>query len=301
MKNYENLQIRPFHPTDHDYHALIQMNRFRNPDEQLTLDLVRLEDAEFHEAFTAVRVLGEIDGQVVAQGSHYYEPGSKKIQFAFYVVPAWQETAVPAQIHRYLLDEIAQLHPEKIVSEPPENETFRTKLLEADGFRLLMRFPRSALDVRQVQLADYANMLATVQQQGIRKPGHRSRVVPQGLHEPPPLRHQRSDQRRLVHTLQRNPLLAGQHQAGEIDLVGVLPACPDQRRQHQTQPSPSVRVERLEEWREAALRPTRPPTNAGAQPNRRRPTAHRAAAAIRRSDQPDLQGPRRSTAAAIGR
>lgn len=168
MKNHENLQIRPFHPTDHDYHALIQMNRFRNPDEQLTLDLVRLEDAEFHEEFTAVRVLGEIDGQVVAQGSHFHEPGSKKMQFAFYVVPAWQETAVPAQMHRYLLQEIAQLHPEKIVSEPPENETFRTKLLEADGFELMMRFPRSSLDVRQVQLADYADMLATVQQQGIR-------------------------------------------------------------------------------------------------------------------------------------
>lgn len=168
MKNRENLQIRPFHPADHDYHALIQMNRFRNPDEQLTLDLVRLEDAEFHEEFTAVRVLGEIEGQVVAQGSHYYEPGSKKIQFAFYVVPAWQETAVPAQMHHYLLAEIAQLHPEKIVSEPPENESFRTKLLEADGFELMMRFPRSSLDVRQVQLADYANMLATVQQQGIR-------------------------------------------------------------------------------------------------------------------------------------
>ncbi|MCB8948496.1 MAG: GNAT family N-acetyltransferase [Ardenticatenaceae bacterium] len=168
MKNQENLRIRPFHPTDDDYNALIQMNQFRNPDEQLTVEILRLEDAEFFAEFTAVRFLGEIDGQVVAQGSHYHEPGSKQVQFALYVVPAWQETAVPAHMHRYLLDEITQLQPEKIVSEPPENETFRTQLLEADGFDLLMRFPRSSLAVHQVQLADYADVLTTVQQQGIR-------------------------------------------------------------------------------------------------------------------------------------
>ncbi|MCA9942147.1 MAG: hypothetical protein KC449_01635 [Anaerolineales bacterium] len=168
MKSAENLRIRPFQATDHDYTALIQMNQFRNPDEQLTLDIVRLEDAEFQEEFTAVRVLGELDGQVVAQGSHYHKPGSKQIQFALYVVPAWQETAVPAQMHNYLLAEIAKMQPEKVVSEPPENETFRTRLLEADDFQLLMRFPRSSLDVGQVNLDDYAGVLQTVQQQGIR-------------------------------------------------------------------------------------------------------------------------------------
>ena len=168
MKSAENLRIRPFQATDHDYTALIQMNQFRNPDEQLTLDIVRLEDAEFQEEFTAVRVLGELDGQVVAQGSHYHKPGSKQIQFALYVVPAWQETAVPAQMHNYLLAEIAKMQPEKVVSEPPENETFRTRLLEADDFQLLMRFPRSSLDVRQVNLDDYAELLQTVREQGIR-------------------------------------------------------------------------------------------------------------------------------------
>jgi hypothetical protein len=40
-------------------------------------------------------------------------------------------------------------------------------LLEADGFELLMRFPRSSLDVRQVQLADFADVLQTVQRQGV--------------------------------------------------------------------------------------------------------------------------------------
>lgn len=168
MKNVENLQIRPFQITDHDYHALIQMNQFRNPDEQLTVAILRQEDAAFHDEFTAVRVLGEINGQVVARGDHWREPDSKQHHFAVYVVPDWQETAVPTQMHRYLLAEIGKLQPAKIVSEPPENETFCTKLLEADGFELLMRFPRSSLDVRQVQLADYADVLATVQRQGIR-------------------------------------------------------------------------------------------------------------------------------------
>lgn len=168
MPSEEQLTIRPFQPTDHDYQTLIQMNQFRNPDEQLTLEIVRQEDAAFQGEFTAVRVLGELDGQVVARGDYWHEPESRDVHFAVYVLPAWQETAVPAHLHRHLLDEIAKLQPEKIVSEPPENEVFHTSLLEADGFELLMRFPRSKLDVTQVQTADYADVLETVQQQGIR-------------------------------------------------------------------------------------------------------------------------------------
>ncbi|WP_420641137.1 GNAT family N-acetyltransferase [Candidatus Leptofilum sp.] len=162
------LKIRPFQPTNDDYNALIQMNRFRNPDEQLTVAILRQDDAAFFDEFTAVRVLGELGGQVVARGTHYHKPGAKQVQFALYVLPDWQETAVPTQMHRYLLAEIARLQPTKIVSEPPENETFRTKLLEADDFKLMMRFPRSALDVRQVRLADYEAMMASVREQGIR-------------------------------------------------------------------------------------------------------------------------------------
>ncbi|WP_420628892.1 GNAT family N-acetyltransferase [Candidatus Leptofilum sp.] len=162
------LKIRPFQPTDHDYNALIQMNRFRNPDDQVTVAVLRREDSEFFKEYTAVRVLGELDGDIVARGSYYYKSGSNQVHFALYVLPEWQETAVPAQMHRYLLAEIGKLQPTKIVSEPPENETFRTKLLEADGFELMMRFPRSSLDVRQVQLADYESLLENVRQQGIR-------------------------------------------------------------------------------------------------------------------------------------
>ena len=164
----ENLRIRPFQPNAHDYNALIHLNTFRNPAEVVTVEILRQEDKEFAGEYTAVRVLGEIEGQVVARGDHWHEPGATQHHFAIYVVPDWQETAVPPQMHRCLLDEIAKLQPAKIVSEPPENETFRTKLLAADGFDLLMRFPRSSLDVRQVRLAEYEQLLDAVQQQGIR-------------------------------------------------------------------------------------------------------------------------------------
>ena len=163
-----NLQIRPFQSNDQDYDALIQMNVFRNPDEVVTREILRQDDAEFTAENTVVRVLGEIDGQVIAQGDFWHEPGSKEVRFAFYVVPTWQETAVPTQMHQYLLTEVAKLQPEKVISEPKESELFRTSLLEADGFQLLMRFPRSELDVTQVKTADYAPVLTAVQQQGIR-------------------------------------------------------------------------------------------------------------------------------------
>jgi GNAT superfamily N-acetyltransferase len=164
----EKLRIRPFLSNDHDYNALIHMNAYHNPDEVVTIAILREDDAEFRREYTAVRVLGEMDGQVVAWGDYWHEPKSRQIHFALYVVPAWQETAIPAQMHRYLLTEIEKLQPRKIASEPKEDETFRAKLLTDDGFQFLMRFPRSALDVNQVKLADYEPVLASVQQQGIR-------------------------------------------------------------------------------------------------------------------------------------
>ncbi len=164
----KNLQIRPFQPNDHDYKALIHLNTFRNPAEVVTVEIFRQEDKEFAGEFTAVRVLGEIEGQVVACGDYWHEPGSRQLHFALYVVPVWQETAVPAQMHRYLLAEIEKLQPKKIVSEPKEDEAFRIQLLAADGFQFLMRFPRSSLDVNQVQAADHEPVLDAVRQQGIR-------------------------------------------------------------------------------------------------------------------------------------
>jgi mycothiol synthase len=164
----ENLRIRPFQPNDHDYNALIQINTFHHPDEQLTVEILRQEDAEFNKEYSAVRVLGEIDGQAIARGDYWHEPGLRQLHFALYVMPAWQETAVPAQMHRYLLAEIEKLQPKKIVSEPKEDEAFRTQLLAADGFQFLMRFPRSSLDVNQVQTADHEPVLDAVRQQGIR-------------------------------------------------------------------------------------------------------------------------------------
>lgn len=168
MKNLENLWIRPFQATDQDYMALIEMNKFRNPDEIVTVEILRRDDAEFTSTFQAVRVLGELNSEVVARGDYFHKPDSRNYHFVFYVTPAWQETAVPAQMHRYLLAEIAKHQPQKVVSEPPENEQFRITLLEADGFDLLMRFPRSSLDMRQVNPADYESVLHNVRQQGIR-------------------------------------------------------------------------------------------------------------------------------------
>ena len=135
------LKIRPFTATDSDYNTLIEMNKFRNPDDVVTVEMLRSDDTYFTKTNQAVRVLGELDGSVVARGDYWHEPDSNEYFFAVYVVPTWQETAVPQQMHHYLLSEIGKHQPEKIVSEPLEDETFRVNLLEADGFDLLMPLP----------------------------------------------------------------------------------------------------------------------------------------------------------------
>ena len=162
-----NLQIRPFQAADHDYTALIQMNRFHKPDEQVTIDIYRQEDKSFTRNYKTERVLGELNGEIVARGDYWHEPDSRKHHFALYVVPASQETAVPAQMQQYLLHQIEKMEPHKVASEPLEDEHYRIQLLEASGFELMMRFPRSAQDVGHVNLVDYEPVLTAVQQLGI--------------------------------------------------------------------------------------------------------------------------------------
>ncbi len=163
------MQIQPFNHTDADYAALIALTKLLDPELHLTIDLLRAEEAEFTARNQVTRVLGLVGQEVVASGLYWQstQASTEPYHFSLSVHPAYQASDLPAQLHQYLLDCIAQAHPTAIVSQAKEDDHYRTRLLEASDFVLKMRFPRSRLDVTGVDPAAYADRRAQLAAEGI--------------------------------------------------------------------------------------------------------------------------------------
>ncbi|MGB1251755.1 MAG: hypothetical protein ACPG8W_14145 [Candidatus Promineifilaceae bacterium] len=162
------MNIRPFDFTNADYTALLSIHQTLQPKVMLTIALLQEQDAEVSADNELIRVVGEIDNQVIAFGSYWYSPSDDEPhQFSLHVQPDFQNGTVPSQLHRYLLSKIEETQPRAIVSEPKENEEYRIQLLEADNFQLKMRFPRSEQSVNKLDLTKYDELIAQLEAQGI--------------------------------------------------------------------------------------------------------------------------------------
>lgn len=161
------MEIRPFQATDEQYNDILAIHREVRSEEQLTVTMMRQNDDGVE---TLVRFLCEENGSTVAHGAYSREWGDEEngYRFSLFALPEWQNGRVPAQLQAHLLNELKGHNPTKIISEPTEDETYRTKLLEEAGFELKMRFPRSQLRVAQFNTADYNHFVHQFANQNIR-------------------------------------------------------------------------------------------------------------------------------------
>jgi GNAT superfamily N-acetyltransferase len=162
------MKIQPLQDTNEDYAALVDLRRLLEPEDQLTIDLLRDEDREFAAENQVVRVLGKLDNQLIASGVCWHSSlsANEPFHFSFHVHPDYQNGSVPGQMQGYLLSRIERSQPAAIVSEAKENELYRTRLLEDSNFELKMRLPRSQLDVIRFDTAAYNDLMAQLVHQG---------------------------------------------------------------------------------------------------------------------------------------
>lgn len=161
------MKIRPFTPTDESYQAIIEIIQSIDPDEHPTVDTIRQSDESRAKRQTFKRYLGEAEGQIVTHGSWRQDEGDS-YQFSFFIKPALQQSQMPKRMHDHLMAEMMAQNPKAIVSEPREDETYRIKQLEADGFELKMRFPRSHLNVQRFDSSPYQQHREKLEAEGIR-------------------------------------------------------------------------------------------------------------------------------------
>jgi hypothetical protein len=63
------MNIRPFQSTNKDYAALLAIHKLPQPEDQLTVEMLRKQDEEFSANHAFARILGEVDNQIVAHGA----------------------------------------------------------------------------------------------------------------------------------------------------------------------------------------------------------------------------------------
>ena len=163
------MNIRPFQSTDRDYAALLAIHTLLQPEDQLTVEMLRKQDEEFSANHAFARILGEVDNQIVAHGAYWHasNEADEPHQFSLFVRPDYQNGRLPGLMQTYLLSKIAEQQPAVIASEAKEDERYRMDLLEVDNFKLKMRFPRSQLQVELFDVTVYDDLMAQLGQQGI--------------------------------------------------------------------------------------------------------------------------------------
>jgi GNAT superfamily N-acetyltransferase len=161
------MNIRPFQSTNKDYAALLAIHKLLQPEDQLTVEMLRNQDDEFSANHAFVRILGEVDNQIVAHGAYWHSflAADEPYQFSLFVHPDYQNGRLPGLMQTYLLSKIAEQQPAVIASEAKEDEKYRTHLLEAANFKLKMRFSRSQLQVEMFDVTVYDDLIAQLGQQ----------------------------------------------------------------------------------------------------------------------------------------
>lgn len=163
------LTIRPFNKTDEDFAALIAINELLEPAEKLTIEMLRRSDEYYIEAYGFLtRYMVEVDGRVVGSGLYFPSEDDKNtLIFSMHIQPDFQATDVPAQLQAFLLNQIDAHHPQKVAAEPREDHPYRVRLLEDAGFKLLMRFPRSQMDVTDFDATSYQPIFDRLRAQAV--------------------------------------------------------------------------------------------------------------------------------------
>jgi GNAT superfamily N-acetyltransferase len=85
------MNTRPFHATNKDYAALLAIHALLQPEDQLTVEMLRKQDEEFSANHAFVRILGEVDNQIVTYGAYWRSSiaADEPHQFSWFAHPEY--------------------------------------------------------------------------------------------------------------------------------------------------------------------------------------------------------------------
>jgi len=147
----EKLTIRPFQETDEEYQAITAIwNAAVRPDLPRPEQDFREFDASLKPEQLYQRLIGRLDDRVVAlahYGRDQWTAGADKYFLDFYVDPRFETEELDEQLFGYLEGVLRAHAPAILTSQARENQETKIRLLEREGFQMVLRELRSLLDV----------------------------------------------------------------------------------------------------------------------------------------------------------
>ncbi len=171
-KHSPSITIRPFAATSGDYATWLHVRNAVWADEPTTAAILRYEDAIWPRGYFSQRLLIEHGGTVVATAHVFenhaqYHPG--KYDLELLVHPDHQGCGIGGAAYARLLDRVHRRTPAptSLVSPIREDHTRALAFLEKRGFKPVMRWNRSRLDLGAFDPDRFADAMARVHDQGI--------------------------------------------------------------------------------------------------------------------------------------
>lgn len=167
-----SINIRPFAKTDDDYALMAELHNEVWEDHPETVETLQHQHSVRSKELIYRDFILEWEGRPVGVG-FYGEPQHTYVKGKYWVsalvIPEARGRGVGTAFYNHVLAEIAQCEPRPTIlaAGTREDKTDSVRFLEKRGFKLVMRFPISILDVPKFDPEPYQALLRRVAESGI--------------------------------------------------------------------------------------------------------------------------------------
>jgi GNAT superfamily N-acetyltransferase len=162
--------IRPFESTDEDYRAVVDISNANWPDELSSTESWRHRDRHRNPDFLFRRVVGELDGKIVAAAAYgesvwAHVPG--KYFLGIEVHPDHQRKGYGSAMYDHVTGALAERDPLFLTSDTREDKPDFIRFLTKRGFVQMMRYPVSHLNPQTFDFERFEKTERGVKESGI--------------------------------------------------------------------------------------------------------------------------------------
>lgn len=165
------LIIRKFQPTEDEYKAITRINNLAWPEYKLTVAEMKNWDKKRGTDYYFQRYVGAKNGEIVCSGVCYqtfeaYHP--RKFRFDINVDPVYARQGIGSEFLDFIINSVADKNPIAVGSVTLGDMEAGVSFLKKYGFKVIMRLPRSFLDVDGFSAEKYTGVLERVGESGVR-------------------------------------------------------------------------------------------------------------------------------------
>ena len=158
-------RIRPFDYSDDDYKEFIDLYNAVWTDHYDTVEIWRFHDERRVPGFLYERFVAEQEGHIRGVASTGQSPGSfvpGKFWLQLLVDPQWRRRGIGTAMYDHVLGVISPKEPKKLTTWTKEDQPDGIAFLDHRGFRSVMRYPESELDITTFDAAPFAEKVSSL-------------------------------------------------------------------------------------------------------------------------------------------